>query len=100
MARLGMYVYPTIIISLLMFPLRGTGLPYRLHIRRTDQNLPRGPSVDWWATIYPREACIAGLRRDIYDVNRYAPASQFTVRPNKICRFVPNRHLLKLVDLL
>jgi hypothetical protein len=26
----------------------GTGLPYGLHVRRTDRNAPGGPSVDWW----------------------------------------------------
>jgi hypothetical protein len=26
----------------------GTGLPYRLRIRKTGYNPPRGPSADWW----------------------------------------------------
>jgi hypothetical protein len=36
------------IISLLMPPLLGTGLPYGLHIRRTGHSPPRGASADWW----------------------------------------------------
>jgi hypothetical protein len=29
----------------------GTANPYGLHIRKTDHNPPRGPSVGWWVYI-------------------------------------------------
>jgi hypothetical protein len=37
-----------LVISLLMPPSWGTGLPYGLPTRRTGHNSPRGPSADWW----------------------------------------------------
>jgi hypothetical protein len=36
-----------IIISLLMPPLLGTGLPHGLHVRKKGNIPPRGPSADW-----------------------------------------------------
>jgi hypothetical protein len=41
-------VKASLIISLLMSPLLGPGLPYGLHIRRTGHNPPCGPSACWW----------------------------------------------------
>jgi hypothetical protein len=39
----------------------GTGLPYGLHIKRTDHNPPRGPSAGWWVVTTAITARTNGL---------------------------------------
>jgi hypothetical protein len=51
-----------IIISLLMSQCWGTGLPYRLNMRRTDHNPPRGPSAGWWVPTTSNVAGTNGLK--------------------------------------
>jgi hypothetical protein len=51
-----------IIISLLSPHCWGTGLPYGLHIRRTGQNLLRGPSAGWWVLTTANTAGTNGLK--------------------------------------
>jgi hypothetical protein len=48
------------IVSLLMSPLLGTGLPYGLHIRKRGRT-PRGPSADWWVLTTANAAGTNGL---------------------------------------
>jgi hypothetical protein len=50
-----------IIISLLMSPLLGSGLPYGLHIRRSGHNSPRGPITGWWVLTTANAAGTNGL---------------------------------------
>jgi hypothetical protein len=38
-----------------------TGILYRLHIRRTGHNPPRGPSADWWMLTIANITGINGL---------------------------------------
>jgi hypothetical protein len=43
------------------FPTAGTGLYYRLHIRRTGHSIPPGPNVDWWVLIISNAGGTNGL---------------------------------------